>query len=133
VIQDKGWDKEPALMAAPLSNDLRKKIVESVEEEGMSRNEAAEHYGVAPSTAIKLMQKWTATGSYAPAPQGGTKEHKLTPHREKVERLLEEKPDMTLKEIVARLKRQGITVGKSSVDRFLNALGLRFKKNSLRG
>jgi len=38
-------------MAAPYSCDLRERVVEAVERDGMSRNQAARHFGVAISTA----------------------------------------------------------------------------------
>ena len=38
-------------MTKPLSPDLRIRIIQAVEVEGMSRRAAAEHFGVAPSTA----------------------------------------------------------------------------------
>jgi hypothetical protein len=57
-------------MPAPLSRDLRARIVEAVEG-GSSMRGAAARFAVSPSSAIKLMARVRATGSLAPARYGG--------------------------------------------------------------
>ncbi len=52
-------------MAAPLSLDIRKRIVAAVED-GSSRRAAAARFAVSESTAIKLVQQWEQTGSLEP-------------------------------------------------------------------
>jgi len=121
----------PEGMTQPLSNDLRKRIVEAVEG-GLSCNAAAGHYKVAVSTVVRLMQRWRQTGSWQPLPQGGYFGHKLSPYREQVEQILAGQRDLTLAEIADRLEAAGISVSKSAVDRFLYHLGQRFKKNTVR-
>jgi transposase len=49
-------------MAAPLSQDLRKRLVGAVEE-GCSAREAAARFEVSASAAIKLMRRVRQTGS----------------------------------------------------------------------
>src|SRR5882757_9105781 len=58
-------------MAKPLSPDLRLRIIRAVEDEGMSRRGAADRFGVAPSTAIELVNEWRSTGSCEAGAQGG--------------------------------------------------------------
>ena len=53
-------------MAAPLSMDLRKRLVRAVEQ-GSSARKAARRLGVSPSAAIKLVSRVRRTGSSAPA------------------------------------------------------------------
>ena len=48
------------------SMDLRSRIVQAVEVEGMSRRGAAERFMVCPSTAIKLLKHKETTGGVAP-------------------------------------------------------------------
>jgi hypothetical protein len=55
-------------MPAPLSRDLRERIVEAVES-GSSMRGAAARFAVSPSSAIKLMARVRATGGVAPAPR----------------------------------------------------------------
>ena len=54
-------------MPKPLSDDLRERVVAAVEREGLSRHQAAARFGVAPSTAIKWVQRFRKSGSVAPA------------------------------------------------------------------
>ena len=60
-------------MSKPCSMDLRERVVAAVETGGMSRNQAAVRFGVAPSSAIKWVARYRATGSAAPAKMGGYK------------------------------------------------------------
>src|SRR4051794_4626678 len=55
-------DRRPASMAAPYSCDLRERVVEAVERDGMSRNQAARHFGVAISTAIAWVTLFRTNG-----------------------------------------------------------------------
>jgi transposase len=98
----------------------------------MSCNAAAGVYDVAISTVIKLMQRWKDTGSYEAKPMGGYRGHKLSEHKDLVQRLIKEKPDITLAELRARLKAHKIKVGQTSVFRFLKYLNLSYKKNRSR-
>ena len=66
-------------MPAPLSMDLRRRIVEAVAD-GSSIRAAARRFAVSPSAAIKLMQRVRATGSAAPDRYGGHGRPVLEPH-----------------------------------------------------
>jgi putative transposase len=52
-------------MTAPLSQDLRERIVRAVEG-GSSIRQAAARYEVSPSAAVKLMRRVRETGYVAP-------------------------------------------------------------------
>jgi transposase len=56
-------------MPAPLSLDIRKRIVAAVEG-GASRRAAAERFAVSESSAVKLMKHWEQTGSLEPGQIG---------------------------------------------------------------
>lgn len=114
-------------MARPLSQDLRERIVRAIEA-GSSRRAAAAQFAVSESCAIKLMQRWKRTGSVVPGAMGGKKPFALADHADRVRSLLAAQPDATLDEVRAQLASQGIVVGRSSIDRFLNALKLTHKK-----
>lgn len=115
-------------MAGPLSRDLRQRIVEAVEG-GQSRQATAKRFRVSPSCVIKLVQRWRKTGSLEPGQMGGWKEYALAAHEAAVRALIEAIPDLTLEELREALAQKGIHVGRSSIDRFLKARGLSFKKN----
>jgi transposase len=115
-------------MARPLSLDLRERVVGAVKG-GLSRRAAAERFQISVSCAIKLVQRWKETGSAAPAPIGGHKAYVLAAHETVVRQLYEARPDITLDELHERLKAAGISVGRTSIHRFLKALGLTHKKS----
>ena len=114
-------------MPAPLSLDIRKRIVDSIEG-GSSRRAAAERFAVSESAAIKLVQRWEATGSLEPGQMGGHRRSALAAHEVLVRELIAEAPDQTLDELHERLVNRGVLVGRTSVHRYLSALGLTRKK-----
>ena len=57
-------------MAEALSTDLRKRVVDAVNE-GMSRRQAAGHFKVSASSAIRWVSQALATGDVTPKAQGG--------------------------------------------------------------
>jgi transposase len=116
-------------MPAPMSMDLRLRIVRAVEG-GSSIREAARRFAVSPSAAIKLMQRVRATGSAAPDRSGGHRRPLLQAHERTLRRLVATKPDITLAEVQAALHdRIGIRAGLSTIHNALRRLGLRHKKS----
>ena len=90
-------------MTQPLSIDLRERVISAVEE-GMSRRGAAERFGIAVSTAIKLVDQWRRTGDVRPRPQGGdNRSQRIEAHAEEILALIEQAPDITLGEIAVHL------------------------------
>jgi putative transposase len=117
-------------MPAPLSMDLRLRLVEAVTG-GSSIRAAARRFAVSPSAAIKLMQRVRSTGSPAPLRFGGYRRPVLEPHRAELERLVAAEPDQTLAELQAGLEQRcGIRVGLSTLHNTLHRLGLRHKKRA---
>ena len=53
-------------MGKACSDDLRRHVVDAVIVEGMSRHAAAARFGVAPSSAVKWVQRFRRTGSVSP-------------------------------------------------------------------
>ncbi len=116
-------------MPAPMSMDLRLRIVRAVEG-GSSIRAAARRFAVSPSAAIKLMQRVRATGSAAPARYGGHRRPRLGPHEHELRRLVASTPDLTLAELQAGLQRRcGVRAGLSTIHNALRRIGLRHKKS----
>jgi transposase len=114
-------------MAKPYSMDLRERVVTAVEREGLSRHAAAVRFGVAPSSAIKWVQRFRSTGSVAPSPMGGHKPRVLQgEHRDWL--LERTRGDFTLRGLVAELATRGVRVDYRQVWEFVHAEGLSFKK-----
>lgn len=115
-------------MAAPLSMDLRRRVVGAVEEEGMSRRAAAARFKVAIRTVVRWVGDFRASGRLAPHKMGNPSPPKLTPHREIVLALLAERPDGTIEELRHALAERGIVVGYGSIRRFFAREGITRKK-----
>ena len=117
------------MMPAPISLDLRRRIVRAVER-GSSIREAARRFAVSPSMAIKLMQRVRATGSPAPARYGGHRRPLLAAHEGEIAALVEASPDLTLAELQAEIaRRSGVLAGRTTIHNTLRRLGLRHKKS----
>lgn len=117
-------------MPKTYSSDLRERLVTAVTS-GMSRNEAAEVFGVAISTAVKWMQRLRDTGSWEAKPRGGGTSP-LEQHTERILAVVEDQPDATLKEIKAELRKQRIHTSQTALWRFLDRHDITRKKKSLR-
>ncbi len=120
-------------MGKPSSLDLRERVVAAVEQGGMSRNRAAARFGVAPSSAIKWVARFRATGSAAPGKMGGHKPKTLRgEHADWLIARCREKA-FTISQLVHELlQERGLKVDRHSVWEFVHAEGLSFKKNSVR-
>lgn len=115
-------------MTAPLSQDLRERIVRAVEG-GSSIRQAAVRYEVSPSAAVKLLRRVRETGSSAPARIGGHRRPILEPHQDLLRSLVEAKPEITLAEIQAELRSRGILVSAlSTIHDMLKRMRLTRKK-----
>ncbi len=102
-------------MASSYSQDLRDRVIDAVEKEGMSRRAAALRFGVSESSAIKWVRRWRLTGSRAPAGTGGHRPSALKPHIAFLKQVLAEKPDITLEAIARRLLTEGSVKADSSM------------------
>jgi putative transposase len=117
-------------MTAPLSQDLRERIVRAVES-GSSLRQAAHRFAVSASAAIKLMQRVRRTGSTAPAKIGGSRRPLLERHADDLRAIASRQPGITLREIKAALAARGIAVkALSTIAAMLHRLGLSHKKVS---
>ena len=117
-------------MAAPLSQDLRRRLMQAVER-GSSAREAARRFAVSESAAIKLVRRVRETGSSAPARIGGYRKPLLAGHEAVLRELTAIKGNSTLAEIQAALMARGIEAGcLTTIWSTLRRLGLSHKKTS---
>src|SRR5262249_26454810 len=91
---------------------------------GASRREAAEHFEISASSAVKWLQRWRD----APKPRGGSRSV-LEEYGERILALVAEQPDRTLDEIVAAMRKRRIPGSRSALWRFLDRHGITFKKS----
>ena len=117
-------------MPQPLSYDLRRRLVECVEE-GHSRREAAARFKTAASSAVNVVKRWKETGSVEPRPRGGFRHGKLRPHREFILGIVEKRPDITMPELAKELRAaKGVAIDPSNLSKLLIGCGLSYKKNA---
>jgi transposase len=118
-------------MGKSYSADLRERVIRIVSG-GRSRREAAAHFEVSASFAVKLLARHRKTGFSAPAKQGRPPGGgKLSRHRGFLIRRVEEKPDITMPELAAELEAAcHIKASPASLSRFLCKAGFTYKKNT---
>jgi transposase len=117
-------------MPAPLSQDLRDRVVRAVES-GSSIRQAALRFDVSPSAAVKLMRRVRETGSPAPVRFGGHRRPILDEHETLVRAIVDKEADITLVEIQTELRRHGVIVrAASTIHRWLRRANLTHKKRA---
>jgi transposase len=112
----------------PLSNDLRRRILEAVDNHECSRRKLAARFSVNVSTITRLLQLRRQTGSSEPRPHGGGVAPTLDRGGlERLRKLVEQTPDATLE---ALRQEMGISGSVMIICRALQKLGLPLKKKS---
>lgn len=115
-------------MAAPCSVDLRKRVVAAVRR-GMSRRQAAVHYEVGISSAIRWVAEAEETGNIAPKKLGGDRRSKaIEAQANIILALVADKPDITLEEMRIALLVKGHSFSVSALHRFFARRNITFKK-----
>ena len=118
-------------MTRPYSNDLRERVVRA-HLDGEPIRAVAARFGVSVSSVPKWTARYRATGSVAPGQVGGHRPWLLEPHRERVHALVAGTPHLTLDRLQEQLARDGITVCRDTIWRFLRREGpaLQKKRNT---
>jgi putative transposase len=120
-------------MVKPYSEDLRKRVIAAVEEDGLSRREAARRYRVSDSSAVKWVSAFHRSGRTGPRPMGGDRRSILKAERSWLAELIGREKNLTLALISERLRRErGVRANVSMVWKFLRSEGFTFKKNAIR-
>ncbi len=119
-------------MGAAHSNDLRSRVVAEVAA-GMSRRQAAAHFRVSASSAIRWVELKGETGGISPRPRGGKSRSPLAPHEAWLLSLTRTEPDLTLDAMVRRIGDElGLATSEGSLRRFFKRFAISFKKNAAR-
>jgi transposase len=118
-------------MGRPYSMDLRQRVVDAIGA-GMSCREAAGHFDIGISTAIRWARRQSQTGSPAALPMGTTHPFSLAGEADWLRRRMAQKPDLTLRALLAELAERGVKVSYYAVWHFVHHAGLSFKKKPAR-
>ena len=112
----------------PLSNDLRKRILDAVDNREGSRRGLAARFKVNTSTITKLLRLRRETGSFEPRPHAGGVAPALDDDAlQRLRKLVQETPDATLDVLRQRM---GVPGSRMIICRALQELGLPLKKKS---
>jgi len=114
-------------MARPYSQDLRDRVVGSVAS-GRTCRATAVLFGVSVASVVKWSQRWRASGSAAAKPMGGRRPLRLKHERAWLLARIAEKPDLTLRAVVAELAERCTPASYGAVWRFFRHEGITFKK-----
>jgi transposase len=106
----------------PYSQDLRQRIVDTVQRGEGTIHQVAERFLVSVSFVTRLLQLYRTNGSVEPRPHGGGNPAVLTPHDlERLGAFLRKRPDATLQECATHL---GSSCSLMTLSRALKNLGL---------
>jgi len=119
-------------MGKPLSEDLRERLIRSVES-GMSARAAGRKLYIAPSTATGIVQQWRERGDYAALQVGGHRRSVLEKEAAFIEEMVSRHGDWSEEEMQAHLEAErGLRVHPTTIGRFIRGQGWRYKKNGIR-
>jgi len=114
-----------------LSQDLRLRIVDLVLS-GVSRREAARRFKVSASSSVRFVKQANEVG-HVDAKKPKKRKSKLDPYWADITGWISERPDLTLAELCDQLDEEhGLRVGSSTLDDWLRANQITFKKNGSR-
>ena len=108
------------------SLDLRTRILADCDA-GMGTRDVACKYRVSESWVRRLKQRRRESGEIAPRPPRNKCQPRWLPYAERLQQLVQEQPDATLRELRDRL---GASLSVMTICRALRALQLTFKKKS---
>lgn len=107
-----------------VGEDLRRRAVAAVVEKGMSARAAGRLYDVDGHSVARWVRRFRERGHVRADRQGGHRVSPVEAHRERIFRLLEERPDLTGAGLRDALAAEGIVFEVRSVYRFLKRHGL---------
>jgi transposase len=106
------------------SEDLRRKVVEAVEQRGMGKSEAARTFGVSLSSVKRYVSKARQGNSLSPRKHPGPRPKMDEKAKRLLEADVENRPAVTLRERCRFLEGvAGISVSESTLSRLLRRMG----------
>jgi transposase len=116
------------MMARALSKDLRLRVLKAADE-GASARQSAARFGVGVSSAIRWIAR-AKIGEQMPRAQGRRRGSSLDGYADFIVGMIEERKDITLNEMVARLDTErSMHIGRSALSDWLRGHGWTFKKS----
>ena len=114
----------------PYSMDLRERVVTACDAREGTRVKIAERFGVSTAWIRRVLQRRRETGSIEPLPQNPGRKRAIRGRQlDRLRRLVERRPDATLRELKAGLN---VSISDGAMLRALATLGLTLKKSHSR-
>ena len=107
----------------PVGEDLRRRAVAAVLEKGMTGRAAARHFDVSEASVRRWISRYRQRGHLLADPKSG-RPSRIEPERDRIFRLLEERPDLSIRALQRALAAEGRVFGAASLQRFLKRHGL---------
>ncbi len=107
----------------PIGEDLRRRAVAAVLEGRMSARAAGRRFDVAASSVSLWVKRYRERGHLLTDPRNG-RPSRIEPERERIFRLLEERPDLSVRTLQRALAAEGLVFGAATLQRFLKRHGL---------
>jgi transposase len=115
-------------MSRTLSFDLRVRVLAAVAN-GASHRQAAERFRVSAASVSRWRARERETGTPAPGPLGGDRRSgRIEAEGGLIRAVLDETPDITIKEMRSALAGRGLAFGYGTIQRFFIRHGLTRKK-----
>lgn len=116
-------------MARAYADDLRVRVLEAVAA-GASARSAAERFGIGVATAIVWARRARRDGERTARRQGKPRGSRLDAHEAFIIAMIEAAKDITLNEMVTRLKAErALAIERSALSTWLRSRGWTFKKS----
>ncbi len=111
----------------PYSMDLRERVVAACDAREGTREQIADRFGVSDRWIRKLLQRRRETDSIAPLPRNPGRKRALNDRQmQRLGRLIQKRPDATLKELRKSLR---VKISIATLDRAIRRLDLTLKKS----
>lgn len=108
---------------------IRKMAIDAVTSDRSTKAEVCKTVGCHISTLNKWLEKFRKTLKYEGNKAKGKPSVFIDEHKEKVKKMITEKPDITLAELVSNLN---LSISLSTMHAFVKKLNFTYKKNSIR-
>lgn len=118
-------------MAAPLSNDIRERVVAAYEAGEGTYDQLAARFSVGLATVSRLLRSQRERGNVDPRPRGGGMRPKIAVEELRLlKRIVASAPDLTAAELACLwTERTGTELSRAAMQRALQRAGLTRKKS----
>jgi transposase len=114
------------------SLDLRQKIIETYESDGITQRELAQQFHVSLNFIVTLLRRWRRDETLEPKKRGAVMKPLLTPEiMQFLDEQIKQECDLSLAQLVELVREKyNVSVSTKTMSRMLRREDLRYKKNA---